>query len=55
MLRGKLALVTGASSGIGEAAAKVLSKEGAVVCGVGRNEEALAQLVKDGHLAFYVV
>ena len=35
----KVAIITGATSGIGEAAAKLFSKEGASVILVGRNEE----------------
>ena len=41
MLTGKKVLITGASSGIGRSTAIILTKEGAQVCGVGRNEEAL--------------
>ena len=41
LLVGKLALVTGASSGIGLAVAKMFVREGAKVCATGRNEAAL--------------
>ncbi|KNC87412.1 hypothetical protein SARC_00449 [Sphaeroforma arctica JP610] len=55
MMDGKLALVTGASSGIGKAIAQKLTQEGAKVVGTGRNEESLAQLKADGDLLGYVV
>jgi len=52
---GKTFLVTGASSGIGLAAAWRLAEEGAAVVGVARNEaklrEAIASLPGTGHLA----
>jgi NAD(P)-dependent dehydrogenase (short-subunit alcohol dehydrogenase family) len=44
---GKIALVTGASSGIGEVLAKALSDAGAKVIVAARRQEKLAQLVKE--------
>lgn len=44
-LRGKLALVTGASSGIGAAAALTLAKHGCSVALTGRQESALKELM----------
>ena len=46
-LKGKRAIVTGASRGIGNACALALAAEGARVCVTARNEELLAQTVKD--------
>jgi NAD(P)-dependent dehydrogenase (short-subunit alcohol dehydrogenase family) len=46
-LNGKRAIVTGASRGIGNAVALALGGEGARVCVTARNEELLAQTVKD--------
>lgn len=45
-LDGKVAVVTGASSGIGEAAAEALAAEGATVVIAARREERLADLSK---------
>ncbi len=48
MLQGKVAVVTGASSGIGRGLAEMLAGEGARVFAVGRNLERLAELVASG-------
>ncbi|CAG4908124.1 MULTISPECIES: SDR family NAD(P)-dependent oxidoreductase [Acidithrix] len=45
-LEGKIAVVTGASSGIGRSAAERFAAEGAKVVGVGRSESKLADLKK---------
>lgn len=47
MLQGKVALITGATSGIGEATTKLFVQYGAKVFGTGRNEEKLVQLQKE--------
>src|SRR5690625_282184 len=46
-LDGKTAIVTGASSGIGTAIAKELTKEGANVVLAARNEEKLVEIAKE--------
>ncbi|MGW6569566.1 glucose 1-dehydrogenase [Streptomyces sp. NPDC054975] len=59
LLPGKVVLVTGASSGIGAAAAQVFAQEGATVVLAARREERLAELVAalrdKGAEASYVV
>lgn len=58
-LNGKVAIITGASSGIGEAASRVLAAEGANLVITARREEKLSTLVNDfklkGTKAKYVV
>src|SRR4028118_1652219 len=44
-LAGKVALITGAGSGIGKAAALLLAKEGAKIAALGRTEDELKQTV----------
>lgn len=46
-LRGKVAIVTGASSGIGEATARALAKRGAAVVLVARNEAKIEFLARE--------
>lgn len=45
-LEGKIAVITGGTTGIGQAAAKLFHEEGAKVFITGRNEKTLAQAVK---------
>ena len=44
--KNKVVLVTGGSSGIGQATAQAFAREGAAVVVVGRREEPLLQTVK---------
>ncbi|MEV4742219.1 glucose 1-dehydrogenase [Streptomyces sp. NPDC049555] len=47
MLHGKITLITGASSGIGAAAARVFAREGATVVLAARREDRLRELVDE--------
>jgi NAD(P)-dependent dehydrogenase (short-subunit alcohol dehydrogenase family) len=46
-LNGKVALITGATSGIGRAAARIFAQGGARVAAVGRNADSLAELSEE--------
>lgn len=56
-ITGKVILITGASSGIGEATARLLAEKGAIIILTGRNENKLeaitSQIIKDGARADY--
>jgi 3alpha(or 20beta)-hydroxysteroid dehydrogenase len=52
-LTDKVAVITGATSGIGAAAAKLFADEGAQVLAVGRNEAALDRLAEGGNGRVY--
>lgn len=46
-LTGKLAFISGAGSGIGRAACKILARDGAIIIGVDRNLEAAQRTIAD--------
>ena len=46
-LEGKIALITGASRGIGAAAARLFAQEGASVVLASRSEEEMARIVEE--------
>src|SRR6202044_1261141 len=46
-LNGKIAFVTGASSGLGAETARLLSRQGATVFGIGRDTARLAEVFAD--------
>ena len=48
-LKGKVAMITGASRGLGEGMAVGLAEAGAEIIALGRDEEALEQTVKQIH------
>ena len=55
MLAGLKVLVTGASSGIGRSTCRVMSAHGALVVGIGRNEDNLKSMVVEKDISSYVV
>mmetsp|Transcript_296 Transcript_296/g.465 ORF Transcript_296/g.465 Transcript_296/m.465 type:complete len:126 (+) Transcript_296:124-501(+) len=55
MLAGNKVIITGASSGIGEACCICFTNENARVIGTGRNELRLQKLQEKGHIDGYVV
>lgn len=58
-LKGKVAIVTGSTSGMGRATAELFAREGAKVVVTGRNEEMAKEVVEkikgEGHEAIYVI
>ncbi len=52
-LQDKVALVTGASSGLGAATARLLSRQGATVFGIGRDTARLAEVFADVERGMY--
>lgn len=54
MLSGLKVLITGASSGIGKATAAVMTGHGAIVYGVGRNQQSLEEMLSENILAGFI-
>ncbi len=58
LLKNKTAVITGATSGIGEATAKIMADEGATVVVLGRNEKKGNKVISDiqvkGGIAYYI-
>lgn len=55
-LEGRVAMITGAGSGLGEAAARLLAREGAIIGALGRSEDELSKVVADlGDAAIAVI
>lgn len=52
-LQGKVAFVTGASSGLGAQTARLLSRQGATVYGIGRDSARLAEVFADVERGIY--
>lgn len=59
LLKDKVAIITGSTSGMGRATAELFAKEGAKVVITGRNEDRAKEIVDNiryqGHEAFYVI
>ncbi|RNI33771.1 SDR family NAD(P)-dependent oxidoreductase [Hanamia caeni] len=54
-VNGKIAVITGASSGLGASLAKVLVAKGAIVYGISRNEKKLSEVKKELGDNFFAV
>jgi len=54
MMKGKVAIVTGASGGIGKATAKLLAQKGAIVVGVSRHGPVIADMTKPADIKKFI-